>query len=135
MQKYCKYWKHGSNNAWKQHIILWFCFKGTLRPNNSVQVYDSIEWQKHLIIISRGRKAKLPKLLKVGAELLSAELLFTTFTFDLVLTATYFVLHYIKGFELNCFTLKYIWPIWLNGWVFVKEVVVGSSPVAVTWNT
>ena len=66
LQKYWKYWKHGSNNAWKQRITLSFCLKGTLRPNNSVQVYDSVEWQKHLILMRRGRKAKLPKLLKVS---------------------------------------------------------------------
>ena len=60
LQKYWKYWKHGSNNAWKRRITLSFCLKGTLRPNNSVQVYDSVEWQKHLILMSRGRKAKLP---------------------------------------------------------------------------
>ena len=66
LQKYWKYWKHGSNNAWKQRITLSFCLKGTLRPNVSVQVYDSVEWQKHLILMSRGRKAKLPKLLKVN---------------------------------------------------------------------
>ena len=66
LQKYWKYWKHGSNNAWKQRITLSFCLKGTLKPNISVQVYDSVEWQKHLVLWSRGRKAKLPKLLKVS---------------------------------------------------------------------
>ena len=61
LQKYWKYWKHGSNNAWKQRITLSFCLKGTLRPNNSVQVYDSVEWQKHLILMSRGRNGKTTK--------------------------------------------------------------------------
>ena len=66
LEKYWKYWKHGSNSAWKQRITLLFSLKGTLRPNNSVQVCDSVEWRKHLILMSRGRKAKLPKLLKVS---------------------------------------------------------------------
>ena len=66
LQNYWKYRKHGRNNTWKQRITLSFCLKGTLRPNNSVQVYDSVEWQKHLILMSQGRKAKLPKLLKVS---------------------------------------------------------------------
>ena len=66
LQKYWKYWKHGSNNAWKQRITLSFCLKGTLIPNNSVQLYDSVEWQKRLILMRRGRKVKLPKLVKVN---------------------------------------------------------------------
>ena len=66
LQKYWKYWKHGSNNGWKQCITLSFCLKGTLRPNNSVQVYDSVEWQERLILMSIGRKPKLPKSLKVS---------------------------------------------------------------------
>ena len=46
---------------------------------------------------------------------LGAEFLFTTFTFELVLTAHVFCVGCIKVSELNCFTLKYIWPVWLNG--------------------
>ena len=66
LQKYWKYWKHGSSNAWKERISLSFCLKSFLRPDNSVQGYDSVKWLKHLILMNRGRKAKLPKLLKVS---------------------------------------------------------------------
>ena len=83
LQNYWKYRKHGSNNTWKQRITLSFYLKGTLRPNNSVQVYDSIEWQKHLILISRRRNDKTTKLAE-SKLVLGAEFLFTTFSFDLV---------------------------------------------------
>ena len=89
MQKYWKYWKHGSNNAWKQRITLSFCLKGTLRPNNSVQVYDSVEWQKHLIFYGSREKGKITKVAE-SKLVLDAEFLFTTFTLYLVLTAHVF---------------------------------------------
>ena len=102
---YWKYWKHGSNNAWKQRITLSFYLKGTLRPNDSVQVYDSVEWQKHLIWMSRGRKAKTTK----GAEsklVLGAEFFFTTLSFDLVLTAHVFCVALHQSFGIELFHLR-----------------------------
>ena len=39
---------------------------------------------------------------------LGAEFLFTTFSFDLVLTAHVFCVVLLKDLDLNCFTFKYI---------------------------
>ena len=83
-----------------------FILKGTLRRNNSVQVYDSVEWQKHLILTSRERNGKCTKVAE-GKLVLGAEFLFATFSFDLVLTAHVFcvALHQSFGIELFDFEI------------------------------
>ena len=72
-------------------VLLWiltyfhFAGKGTLRLNNSVQAYNSVDCQMQLILVSRGRNGKTTKV--ADSELvLGAEFLSTTFSFDLVLT-------------------------------------------------
>ena len=85
------------SNALRFH----FAWKGTLRPNNPVQAYDSVRWQKYLILMSWVRNGKNTKVAE-SKIILGAEFLCTTFIFDLVCN----VLYYIKVLELNRFTLK-----------------------------
>ena len=84
-----------------------FTRKGTLRPYNSVQVYNSVNCQKHLILMSRERNNKTTKVAE-SKLVLGAEFLSTLFSLDLflVFTAVVFVLHCIRILELNCFTLN-----------------------------
>ena len=42
-----------------------FARKGTLRPYNSVQAYNSVSCQKYLILMSRGRNSKSNKVAKL----------------------------------------------------------------------
>ena len=78
-----------------------FCLKGTLIPNNSVQVYDSVEWQKHLILMNWRTNDKITKVAE-RKLVLGVDFLFTTFSFNLVLTARVFcvALHQTFGTEL-----------------------------------
>ena len=66
-----------------------FARKGTLRPNNSAQAYNSVEFQRHLILMSRGRNSKTTKVAESNL-VLGAEFLFKTFGFDLALSAQVF---------------------------------------------
>ena len=85
------------SNALRFH----FAWKGTLRPNNPVPAYDSVGWQKYLILMSWVRNGKNTKVAE-SKIILGAEFLFATFIFDLVCN----VLYCIKVLELNRFTLK-----------------------------
>ena len=38
-----------------------FAWKGTVRPNNSPQAYNSVECRKYLILMSRERNGKATK--------------------------------------------------------------------------
>ena len=66
-----------------------FAWKGTLRPNNSAQAYNSIKCRKNLILMSRGKNSKSTKVAE-SMLALGAELLFKIFRFDLVLSAEVF---------------------------------------------
>ena len=66
-----------------------FAWKGTLRPNNSVQVYNLVDCQMQLIVMSQGKNGKITKVTE-SKLLLGAEFLFTTFSLDLVLTVQVF---------------------------------------------
>ena len=66
-----------------------FAWKGTLRPNNSAQAYNLVECQEHLILMSRGRNSKTTEVAE-SKFVLGAKFLFTTLSFNLLLTARVF---------------------------------------------
>ena len=83
------YWKYGSNSDFMYTNIFSFAWKGTLRPNNSVQAYDLVDCQMQLIVMSQGKNGKITKVTE-SKLVLGAEFLFTTFSLDLVLTVPVF---------------------------------------------
>ena len=92
-------------------VLLWiltyfhFAGKGTLRLNNSVQAYNSVDCQMQLILVSRERNGKTTKV--ADSELvLGAEFLFTTFSFDLVLTVKVFCVALHQNFGTWLFHLE-----------------------------
>ena len=70
-----------------------FAWNGTLRPNNSVQACNLVDYQMQLILMSRGRNRITTKVAE-SKSVLGAEFLFTTFSFDLVLTVQVFEIFY-----------------------------------------
>ena len=64
-----------------------FAWKGTLRPYNSVQAYNSVDCQKHLTLMSRERNSKTTKVAE-NKLVLGTEHLSTAFSFDLFLVLT-----------------------------------------------
>ena len=86
-----------------------FAWKATLRPYNSVQAYNSVDCQKHLILMSRGRNSKTTKVAESNL-VLGAEFLSTTFSFDLllVLTIEVFCVALNQNFRIGLFHLEHI---------------------------
>ena len=64
-----------------------------LRPNNSVQARNLVDYQMQLIVMSQGRKRITTKVAE-SKSVLGAKFLFTTFSFDLVLTVQVFEIFY-----------------------------------------
>ena len=81
--------------------LFYFAWNGTLRPNNSVQARNLVDYQMQLIVMSQGRKRITTKVAE-SKSVLGAKFLFTTFSFDLVLTVQVFEIFY------GAFT-KYSW--------------------------
>ena len=90
-----------------------FAWKGTLRPYNSVQAYNSVDCQKHLTLMSRERNSKTTKVAE-SKLVLGTEFLPTAFSFDLflVLTVQVFCVAMHQNFRIALFHLEHIVYIW-----------------------
>ena len=87
-------------------LPLHFAWKGTLKHYSSVQAYNSVDCQKHLILMSRERNSKTPKVAE-SKLVLGAEFLSTAFNFDLflVLTVEVFCVALHQNFRIELFHL------------------------------
>ena len=93
----------------ESNIALSFCLKATLRPYNSIQAYNSVDYQKYLILMSRGRNSKTTKVAESNL-VLGAKFLSTTFSFDslLVLTVEVFCFALYQNPRIELFHLEHI---------------------------
>ena len=86
-----------------------FAWKATLRPYNSVQAYNSVDCQKHLILMSWERNSKTTTVPESNLVLV-AKFLSTTLGFDLlfVLTVEVFCVALHQNFRIELFHLEHI---------------------------
>ena len=90
-------------------LPFYFAWKGTPRPYNPAQGYNSVDCQKHLILVCRGRNSKTTKVAE-SMLVLGAEFLSTAFSFDLflVLTVAVFCIALHPNFRIELFHLEHI---------------------------